>query len=86
MKKLFMAGAVFSVLAGCGTKPATVVESVDLFTAVGDLGAKEDLLLIYSDEDLVRWGVAPMLAHFSWVPLLDDYAEGSPLSWMISQF
>ena len=43
-------------------------------------------MLIYSDEDLVRWGVAPMMAHFSWVPLLDDYAEGSPMDWMIKQF
>ena len=50
------------------------------------LGATQDKVLIYSDEDLVSWGVAPMMAHFSWVPLLDDYSEGSPLSWMIAQF
>ena len=50
------------------------------------LGATHDKVLIYSDEDLVSWGVAPMMAHFSWVPLLDDYSEGSPMDWMISQF
>ena len=50
------------------------------------LGAAEDKMLIYSDEDLVRWGVSPMLAHFSWVPLLDDFSEGSPMNWMIKQF
>ena len=50
------------------------------------LGATEDKILIYSDEDLVSWGVAPMMAHFSWVPLLDDYSEGSPMQWMIAQF
>ena len=50
------------------------------------LGATQDKVLIYSDEDLVSWGVAPMMAHFSWVPLLDDYSEGSPMQWMISQF
>ena len=50
------------------------------------LGATDDKMLIYSDEDLVRWGVAPMLAHFSWVPLLDDYAEGSPMDWLVKQF
>ena len=50
------------------------------------LGAQDDKMLIYSDEDLVRWGVAPMLAHFSWVPLLDDYAEGSPMDWLVKQF
>ena len=50
------------------------------------LSAAQDKVLIYSDEDLVSWGVAPMMAHFSWVPLLDDYSEGSPMDWMISQF
>ena len=50
------------------------------------LGATDDKMLIYSDEDLVRWGVAPMLAHFSWVPLLDDYSDGSPMDWLVKQF
>ena len=50
------------------------------------LGATEDKVLIYSDEDLVSWGVSPMMAHFSWVPLLNDYSEGSPLDWMIKKF
>ena len=50
------------------------------------LGATSDKVLVYSDEDLISWGVAPMMAHFSWVPLLDDYSEGSPMSWMIAQF
>ena len=50
------------------------------------LGATEDKMLIYSDEDLVRWGVAPMLAHFSWVPLLDDFSECSPMDWLVKQF
>jgi predicted peptidase len=49
------------------------------------LGATGDKMLIYSDEDLVKWGVAPMLAHFSWVPLLDDYAAGSPMDWLVKQ-
>ena len=49
------------------------------------LGAQDDKMLIYSDEDLVRWGVAPMMAHFSWVPLLDDYSEGSPMDWLVKQ-
>ena len=49
------------------------------------MGAKQDKVLIYSDEDLVSWGVAPMMAHFSWVPLLDDYSEGSPMGWLVSQ-
>ena len=50
------------------------------------LGATSDKVLIYSDEDLISWGVAPMMAHFSWVPLLDDYSDGSPMDWLVSQF
>ena len=50
------------------------------------LGATQDKMLIYSDEDLVRWGVAPMMAHFSWVPLLDDYSDGSPMDWLVKHF
>ena len=49
------------------------------------LGATQDKVLIYSDEDLIKWGVSPMMAHFSWVPLLDDYSEGSPMGWLVSQ-
>lgn len=50
------------------------------------LGATSDKVLIYSDKDLVSWGVHPMMAHFSWVPLLDDYSEGSPMDWIIKMF
>ena len=49
------------------------------------LGATSDKVLIYSDEDLARWGVAPMLSHFSWVPLLNDYSSGSPMDWLVQQ-
>lgn len=40
------------------------------------------------DKDLMTaaYGIPPMVAHFSWVPLLDDYSEGSVMQWMISQF
>ena len=49
------------------------------------LGATQDRVLIYSDGDLIRWGVSPMMAHFSWVPLLDDYSEGSPMNWLTTK-
>ena len=48
------------------------------------LGATQDKVLIYSDEDLISWGVSPMMAHFSWVPLLDDYSQDSPMNWMLA--
>ena len=50
------------------------------------LGAKDDRLLVYSDEDMAAYGLPTMLAHFSWVPLLDDYSEGSVMRWMTDQF
>ena len=50
------------------------------------LGARDDMIRILSDEDLVQWGVHPMMAHFSWVPLLDDYSEGSPMDWLVKKF
>jgi len=50
------------------------------------LGAKNDNLRVISDEELAKYGLPPMIAHFSWVPLLDDYSEGSVMQWMISQF
>ncbi len=91
MKRLMVFGAVL-LLAACGPRPSAQVEKVEICTEVGDYGllvdaaTGNDQVLIYSDEDLISWGVSPMMAHFSWVPLLDDYSEGSPLSWIISQF
>ena len=49
------------------------------------LGATHDEMIIYSDEDLAKFGVSPMLSHFSWVPLLDDYSDGKPMSWLVKQ-
>ena len=50
------------------------------------LGAKDDLLRVYSDEEMASYGIPPMIAHFSWVPLLNDYSEDGVMNWMISQF
>lgn len=49
------------------------------------LGATQDKMLIYSDEDLAKWNVPAMLSHFSWVPLLNDYSEGSSMNWLVKQ-
>jgi hypothetical protein len=49
------------------------------------LGATQDKMLIYSDEDLAKWNVPAMLSHFSWVPLLNDYSEGSSVNWLVKQ-
>ena len=50
------------------------------------LGAKDDLMIIYSDEDLAKFNVPAFLSHFSWVPLLQDYSEGKPMNWLVKQF
>ena len=50
------------------------------------LGARDDRLRVYSDGEMAAYGLPVMLAHFSWVPLLDDYAEDSVMRWMIGLF
>ena len=63
-----------------------ITSSYSYIEARKRLGAREDKLRVYSDEDLAAYGLPPMIAHFSWVPLLDDYSEGSVMRWMIGQF
>ena len=47
------------------------------------LGAKNALKRTYTDEYLAAYGILVQIAHFSWVPLLDDYSEGGPMCWML---
>ena len=63
-----------------------ITSSYSYIEARKRLGAREDRLRVYSDEDLAAYGLPPMIAHFSWVPLLDDYSEGSVMRWMTDQF
>ena len=63
-----------------------IASSYSYIEARKRLGATQDRLRVYSDEDMAEYGLPVMLAHFSWVPLLDDYSEGSVMRWMIDQF
>ena len=63
-----------------------IASSYSYIEARKRLGATQDQLRVYSDEDMAAYGLPTMLAHFSWVPLLDDYSEGSVMRWMIDQF
>ena len=63
-----------------------IASSYSYIEARKRLGATQDQLRVYSDEDMAAYGLPTMLAHFSWVPLLDDYSEGSVMRWMINQF
>jgi len=61
-----------------------VASTYSYFEARKRLGAKDDKMKIYTDKDMASYGIPVMIAHFSWVPLLDDYSEGSPMRWMLS--
>ena len=63
-----------------------IASSYAYLEARARLGARNDRLRVYSDEEMAAYGLPVMLAHFSWVPLLDDYGEDSVMRWMISQF
>ena len=63
-----------------------IASSYSYIEARKRLGATQDRLRVYSDEDMAAYGLPVMLAHFSWVPLLDDYSEDSVMRWMIDQF
>ena len=63
-----------------------IASSYSYIEARKQLGATQDRLRIYSDEDMAAYGLPVMLAHFSWVPLLDDYSEGSVMRWMTGMF
>ena len=63
-----------------------VASTYAYFEARKRLGATADRMHIYSDEEMLAYGLPPMIAHFSWVPLLDDYSEGTAMNWLVSQF
>jgi len=83
--KAFVALPMYFVHAS-SDQTCKITSSYSYIEARKRLGAREDLLRVYSDEDLAAYGLPPMIAHFSWVPLLDDYSEGSPMRWMIDRF
>ena len=62
-----------------------VASTYAYFEARKRLGATQDQMKIYTDEEMASYGIPPMIAHFSWVPLLDDYSDGSPMRWMLAQ-
>lgn len=61
-----------------------VASTYAYFEARKRLGATQDQMKIYTDEEMAAYGIPPMIAHFSWVPLLDDYSDGSPMRWMLA--
>jgi len=63
-----------------------VTSSNCMFAARKDLGAIDDRLVIYSPEDMKEYGEGGMIySHFSWVRVLNDWHEGSPITWMLAK-
>lgn len=50
------------------------------------LGAKNDQIRIYSDDEMRAYGFGGMLSHFSWCRVLNDYGKGEAMDWLINQF
>lgn len=63
-----------------------VISSLAYYDVRKKLGAKNDMIRIYSDAEMKEYGFGGMLAHFSWCRLLDDYGPDSPMSWLVSKF
>ena len=62
-----------------------VISSYAYFGARERLGAKNDLIQIYDDAHMQKFGIPRMISHFSWVPLLNDYSEGTAMDWLVKQ-
>lgn len=63
-----------------------VVSSHVYFNARQHLGAKNDKIRIYSDAEMKEFGFGGMLSHFSWCRVLNDYADGEPMKWIVDKF
>lgn len=62
-----------------------VISSHAYYGARKRLGASDDRLQIYDDEYMQEFGIPKMISHFSWVPLLNDYSQGTAMDWLIKQ-
>ena len=62
-----------------------VISSYAYYGARERLGATKDLIEIYDDAHMQKFGIPRMISHFSWVPLLNDHSEGTAMDWLIKQ-
>ena len=62
-----------------------VISSHAYFGARERLGARSDKIQIYDDGYMQKFGISKMISHFSWVPLLNDYSEGTAMDWLVKQ-
>lgn len=63
-----------------------VTSSLSMFEARKQLGATDDRLTVYSPEEMKAYGEGGLIfSHFSWVRVLNDWTEDSPMKWMLSK-
>lgn len=62
-----------------------VISSHAYYNARKRLGATSDLIQIFDDAYMQKFGIPVMISHFSWVPLLNDYSEGTAMDWLVKQ-
>lgn len=60
-----------------------VISSKAYFEARRRLGAKDDKIQIFDEDYMMSYGVGGFISHFSWVPLLDDFSEGTAMDWLV---
>lgn len=63
-----------------------VISSWTYLNARKRLGAKDDKIQIYSDDDMKAYGFGGFLSHFSWCRQLNDYTPGSSMDWLVNKF
>lgn len=63
-----------------------VTSSISMFEARKALGAESDRLVIYSPQEMEEYGEGGMIySHFSWVRVLNDWTDDSPITWMLEK-
>ena len=62
-----------------------VNSSKAMYEALNNLGAKNNHLTIWSNQEMADEGIAEGLLHWSWVKVLNHNEEGSPMNWLFKQ-
>ena len=62
-----------------------VNSSKAMYEALNNLGAKNNHLTIWSNQEMTDEGIAEGLLHWSWVKVLNHNEEGSPMNWLFKQ-
>lgn len=56
-----------------------------MYQALAELGAKNNKIRIFSDEEMLESGLSGPLLHWSWVKVLNGKGENDPMTWLFEQ-